>query len=44
MRKAVELQPDIVGLSGLLTVATDGMKATIDAVRAGEAIIGRACR
>ena len=33
VRKAVELQPDIVGLSGLLTVATDGMKATVDAVR-----------
>ena len=30
-RKAVELQPDIVGLSGLLTVATDGMKATVAA-------------
>ena len=32
-RRAVELQPDIVGLSGLLTVATDGMKATVEAVR-----------
>ena len=41
VRKAVELQPDIVGLSGLLTVATDGMKATVDAVRDGEAEIGR---
>jgi methylmalonyl-CoA mutase cobalamin-binding domain/chain len=40
-RKAAELQPDVVGLSGLLTVATDGMKATIDAVRAGEAATGR---
>ena len=36
-RKAVELQPDIVGLSGLLTVATDGMKATVDALREGAA-------
>ena len=34
VRKVVELKPDILGLSGLLTVATDGMKATIDAVRA----------
>ena len=33
VRKAVELKPDILGLSGLLTVATDGMKATITAVR-----------
>ncbi len=36
VRKAVELQPDIVGLSGLLTVATDGMKATVAAVHDGE--------
>ena len=36
VRKAVELKPDIVGLSGLLTVATDGMKATVQAVRDGE--------
>ena len=41
VRKAVELQPDIVGLSGLLTVATDGMKATVEAVRDGAAQIGR---
>ena len=40
-RKAVELQPDIVGLSGLLTVATDGMKATVEAVRGSEDEIGR---
>jgi methylmalonyl-CoA mutase cobalamin-binding domain/chain len=40
-RKAVELQPDVVGLSGLLTVATDGMKTTVEAVRAGEAEMGR---
>ncbi len=33
VRKALELKPDILGLSGLLTVATDGMKATITAVR-----------
>ena len=44
VRKAVELQPDIVGLSGLLTVATDGMKATVDAVRGGEAGSAAACR
>ncbi len=41
VRKAVELKPDIVGLSGLLTVATDGMKATVQAVRDGEKQIGR---
>ena len=29
LRKAVELQPDVLGLSGLLTVATEGMKATV---------------
>ena len=40
-RKALELKPDIVGLSGLLTVATDGMKATVQAVRDGEKQIGR---
>ena len=40
-RRAVELKPDIVGLSGLLTVATDGMKATVQAVRDGEEQIGR---
>jgi methanogenic corrinoid protein MtbC1 len=40
VRKVVELRPDILGLSGLLTVATDGMKATIDAVRAGGGLPG----
>jgi methylmalonyl-CoA mutase cobalamin-binding domain/chain len=40
-RRAIELQPDIVGLSGLLTVATDGMKATVEAVRRSEDQIGR---
>ena len=40
MRKAVEVKPDILGLSGLLTVATDGMKATIDAVRDAGGEIG----
>jgi methylmalonyl-CoA mutase cobalamin-binding domain/chain len=40
-RRAVELRPDIVGLSGLLTVASDGMKATVEAVRAGETEMGR---
>ena len=33
VRKAVELHPDILGLSGLLTVATEGMKATVAAAR-----------
>ena len=37
VRKAVEVKPDILGLSGLLTVATEGMKATIDAVRSSGA-------
>ena len=40
VRKVAELKPDILGLSGLLTVATDGMKATIDAVRAGGGLAG----
>ena len=41
VRRAVEVKPDIIGLSGLLTVATDGMKATIDAVRgAGGRVAG----
>jgi len=40
-RKAVEVKPDIVGLSGLLTVATDGMRATIQAIRDAEKQIGR---
>jgi methanogenic corrinoid protein MtbC1 len=40
VRKVAELKPDILGLSGLLTVATDGMKATIDAVRAGGELAG----
>ena len=41
VRKAEELRPDIIGLSGLLTVATDGMKATVDAVRGAETQLGR---
>jgi methylmalonyl-CoA mutase cobalamin-binding domain/chain len=41
VRKAVELRADIIGLSGLLTVATDGMKVTIDAVHAAEDELGR---
>ena len=41
VRKAAELQPDIVGLSGLLTVATDGMKATVTAVHDSEQELGR---
>ena len=40
VRKVAELKPDILGLSGLLTVATDGMKATIDAVRAAGVLAG----
>jgi methanogenic corrinoid protein MtbC1 len=40
VRKVAELKPDILGLSGLLTVATDGMKATIDAMRAGGEVAG----
>jgi dimethylamine corrinoid protein len=41
VRRAVELQPDIIGLSGLLTVATEGMKETVTAVHGGEKVIGR---
>jgi methylmalonyl-CoA mutase cobalamin-binding domain/chain len=41
VRTAAELQPDIIGLSGLLTVASDGMKATVAAVRDKEQQIGR---
>jgi methylmalonyl-CoA mutase cobalamin-binding domain/chain len=40
VRRAVELRPDILGLSGLLTVATEGMKATIEAVREAGGEIG----
>ena len=36
VRRAAEIRPDIIGLSGLLTVATDGMKSTVDAVHAAE--------
>ncbi len=39
VRKAVELQPDVLGLSGLLTAAAEGMRATVAAVRdAGDRI------
>ena len=38
--KAVELQPDILGLSGLLTAAAEGMKATVAAVRDADDRIG----
>jgi methylmalonyl-CoA mutase cobalamin-binding domain/chain len=41
VRRAGELRPDVIGLSGLLSVATDGMKTTIDAVRAAEEDLGR---
>jgi methanogenic corrinoid protein MtbC1 len=37
-RRAIELRPDIVGLSGLLTSATAGIKATIDELRAAPEI------
>jgi methylmalonyl-CoA mutase cobalamin-binding domain/chain len=40
-RQARELRPDIVGLSGLLTVATEGMKATVTELRAASAEMGR---
>jgi len=40
-RRARELRPDIVGLSGLLTVATEGMKATIIELRKSAAEMGR---
>jgi methylmalonyl-CoA mutase cobalamin-binding domain/chain len=40
-RQARELRPDIVGLSGLLTVATEGMKATITELRQATAEMGR---
>jgi methanogenic corrinoid protein MtbC1 len=40
-RRVVALRPDILGLSGLLTVATEGMKATVDAVRGSEQQLGR---
>ncbi|MFA5124043.1 B12-binding domain-containing protein [Zavarzinia sp.] len=40
-RRARELRPDIVGLSGLLTVATEGMKATVVELRKTSAELGR---
>ena len=40
-RQARELRPDIVGLSGLLTVATAGMKATVSELREASLEIGR---
>jgi methanogenic corrinoid protein MtbC1 len=33
VRKALEVRPDILGLSGLLAAAAEGMKATVAAVR-----------
>jgi methanogenic corrinoid protein MtbC1 len=47
--KVRELKPDVLGLSGVLTLAVDSMKATIDALRAAglkdqvRVIIGGAC-
>ena len=40
-RQARELRPDIVGLSGLLTVATAGMKATVSELREAALEMGR---
>jgi methylmalonyl-CoA mutase cobalamin-binding domain/chain len=40
-RQAVELRPDIVGLSGLLTVATEGMRVTVAELRSAAADLGR---
>jgi methylmalonyl-CoA mutase cobalamin-binding domain/chain len=40
VRRAAELKPDIIGLSGLLTIATDGMKATVEAVHQAEGTLG----
>ena len=40
-RRARELRPDIVGLSGLLTLAIEGMKATITELRGAAADLGR---
>ncbi len=39
--KVVELRPHVLGLSGLLTVATEGMKATVAAVRRAGRQLGR---
>jgi dimethylamine corrinoid protein len=40
-RRTLELRPDVVGLSGLLTVAAEGMKATIIELRKASAEMGR---
>jgi methylmalonyl-CoA mutase cobalamin-binding domain/chain len=40
-RQVRELRPDIVGLSGLLTIATAGMKETIEQVREVSRDLGR---
>jgi methanogenic corrinoid protein MtbC1 len=34
VQKIAEVQPDVVGLSGLLTLAFESMKLTVDAIRA----------
>lgn len=39
--QAASLQPDLVGLSGLLTLATKGMERTVSALRAVEQALGR---
>jgi len=40
-RQAVALAPDIVGLSGLLSAAVEGMKATVAELRRAAPVIGR---
>lgn len=40
-REAASLQPDIVGLSGLLTVAASGMERTVSVLRPVEQTLGR---
>ena len=40
-RQVRQLRPDIVGLSGLLSVATTGMKDTVEVVRAVSTELGR---
>jgi methylmalonyl-CoA mutase cobalamin-binding domain/chain len=41
VRRAIELRPDVLGLSGLLSVASEGMRETVSAVRSAHGEIGR---
>ena len=41
MRSALELRPDLIGLSGLLTVATESMRATVAALHDVSGHFGR---